>query len=116
VGDFNSTKWDDPTNAPYDIMQDAGYSDPLGNTYESRGGAPGAFVEERINTWAASYNMYLQGARQSRRRQRLQPDYIFVSPMRVSEYETVIDANSAGRWVGVIPSDHNMLRATVWLP
>ena len=117
VGDFNSTKWDDPSNAPYDIMQAAGYRDPLGNAYESRGRAPGAFVENRINTSYASFNMYLRKARRSPGDVNgSNPDYIFVSPMRVSEYETVVKVDSAGRWRGVIPSDHNMIRATVWLP
>lgn len=117
VGDFNSTKWDDPSNAPYDIMQAAGYRDPLGNAYESRGSAPGAFVENRINTSYASFNMYLRKARRSPGDVNgSNPDYIFVSPMRVSEYETVVKVDSAGRWRGVIPSDHNLIRATVWLP
>ena len=43
-------------------------------------------------------------------------DYIFVEPMRVSEYETVVRVDDEGRLVGAIPADHNMLRATVWLP
>ena len=43
-------------------------------------------------------------------------DYIFTTPMRVSEYEVVLRLNSAGRVTGPIPSDHNMLKATVWLP
>ena len=117
VGDFNSTKWDKPTNAPYDIMEAAGYADPLGNGYRTRGTAPGAFVENRIRTSYASYNMYRRKARNFPGHVNgSNPDYIFVSPMRVSEYETVVNVNSAGRWVGVIPSDHNMLRATVWLP
>ncbi len=117
VGDFNSTKWDRPSNAPYDIMERAGYADPLGNGYRTRGAAPGAFVEKRINTSYASYNMYKRKARNFPGHVNgSNPDYIFVSPMRVSEYETVVKVDSAGRWVGVIPSDHNMLRATVWLP
>lgn len=117
VGDFNSTKWDKPSNAPYDIMQAAGYKDPLGNGYRTRGAAPGAFVERRIHTSYASYNMYKRKARNFPGHVNgSNPDYIFVSPMRVSEYETVVKVDSAGRWVGVIPSDHNLLRATVWLP
>lgn len=117
VGDYNSTKWDTPTNAPYDVMEDAGYLDPLGNGYRSRGSAPGAFVEDRIHTSYASYNMYTRKARNFPSHVNgSNPDYIFVSKMRVSEYETVVDINSAGRFEGVIPSDHNMIRATVWLP
>jgi hypothetical protein len=43
-------------------------------------------------------------------------DQIFVTPMRVSEWETVVKVDSAGRFIGTIPSDHNMIRATVYLP
>lgn len=117
VGDFNSTKWDKPSNAPYNIMEAAGYADPLGNGARTRGTAPGAFVEKRINTSYASYNMYRRKARNFPGHVNgSNPDYIFVSPMRVSEYETVVSVDSSGRWVGVIPSDHNLIRATVWLP
>ncbi|MDQ7991429.1 MAG: endonuclease/exonuclease/phosphatase family protein [Propionicimonas sp.] len=117
VGDYNSTKWDTPTNAPYDIMENAGYLDPLGNGYRTRGAAPGAFVENRIHTSYASYNMYRRKARNFPSHVNgSNPDYIFVSTMRVSEYETVVDIDSSGRFEGVIPSDHNMIRATVWLP
>lgn len=117
VGDFNSTKWEKPSNGPYDVMENAGYLDPLGNGYRTRGTAPGAFVEKRINTSYASYNMYTRKARNfPGQLTGSNPDYIFVSPMRVSEYETVVNVDSSGRWIGTIPSDHNMLRATVWLP
>ena len=117
VGDFNSTKWEKPSNGPYDIMEGAGYLDPLGNGYRTRGTAPGAFVEKRVNTSYASYNMYTRKARNfPGQLTGSNPDYIFVTPMRVSEYETVVNVDSSGRWVGTIPSDHNMIRATVWLP
>ncbi|MGC4154337.1 MAG: endonuclease/exonuclease/phosphatase family protein [Propionicimonas sp.] len=117
VGDYNSTKWEKPSNGPYDVMENAGYLDPLGNGHRTRGTAPGAFVEKRINTSYASYNMYTRKARNfPGQLTGSNPDYIFVSPMRVSEYETVVNVDSSGRWVGTIPSDHNMIRATVWLP
>lgn len=117
VGDFNSSKWTVPTNAPYDVFQAAGYVDPLGNAYNSTRTATGATVEKRINTTYNSYNGY----------SRLAPnrptwingtyiDYIFTSKMRVAEYENVVNVDAAGNFVGVIPSDHNMQRATVFLP
>ena len=44
-------------------------------------------------------------------------DYIFTSGrLRVSEWETAMTLNSDGTYKGVIPSDHHLLRATVWLP
>lgn len=117
VGDYASTKWEKGGNVPYDITQAAGYKDPLGNAYRSRGSAPGAFVEKRINTSYASLNMYKRKARNFPGWVNgSNTDYIFVSPMRVSEYEIVVKVDSSGRFVGVIPSDHNLIRATVYLP
>jgi hypothetical protein len=43
-------------------------------------------------------------------------DYIFSTPMRVLEYETVVDLDASGQFRGGPPSDHNMLRAVVGLP
>lgn len=117
VGDYASTKWEKWGNAPYDVMQAAGFKDPLGNAYRSRSTAPGAFVEKRINTSYASYNMYKRNARNfSGHVNGSNNDFIFVSDMRVPEYEVVVNVNSAGQFVGVIPSDHNLIRATVLLP
>ena len=36
--------------------------------------------------------------------------------VQVPEWETVADLDKAGNLEGIIPSDHNMLRATVVLP
>ena len=106
-----------PANAPYDVVVASGHVDPLGNTYRSTTTAPGATVEKRIRTNFASFNGF----------KRLAPksftyingthlDYIFTTPMRVSEWETVVNIDAEGNFIGVIPSDHNMLRATVYLP
>jgi hypothetical protein len=43
-------------------------------------------------------------------------DYIFTTPMRTLEWETVLDLDSNGKLEGTIPSDHNMIVATVLLP
>lgn len=116
VGDYNSTKWDVPSNGPYDIMRAAGFIDPLGNSYHSTSGTSGATVEKRINTQYASYNNLLPQARRTDGVNGSNPDYIFTSKMRVLEWETVLKVNSAGRFIGTPPSDHNLIRATVYLP
>ena len=117
VGDYASTKWEKWGNAPYDVMQRAGYLDPLGNDYRSHNSAPGAFVEKRINTSYASLNMYKRKARNFPGDVNgSNTDYIFMTKMRVSEYEVVVRVDSAGRFIGVIPSDHNLIRATAYLP
>ncbi len=113
VGDFNSHKWSEPSNGVYDQMVKAGYRDPLGNTYKSTKTAPGAIVERRKNTHFSSYNDWDRVA-------PVKPnwingiylDYIWTSSgIAVPEWETVVKVDSQGRFIGQIPSDHNMLRA-----
>ena len=44
-------------------------------------------------------------------------DYIFTSAgVRTAEWETVVDIDASGAFRAVPPSDHNMVRATVYLP
>jgi endonuclease/exonuclease/phosphatase family metal-dependent hydrolase len=115
VGDPNSNKWEVPSNAPYDIFVASGLVDPLGNTYRSSSPV-GATVEKRIGTSFNSYNNFERSARRSGNVNGTYTDYILTTPMRVSEWETAAKVDSSNNFVGVIPSDHNLLRATVWLP
>ena len=77
-----------------------------------------ATVEKRINTHLDSFNNF--GSRPSgsvsHRLNGTYIDYIFSTPMRVLEYENVVDLDASGRFRGGAPSDHNMLRAVVGLP
>lgn len=117
AGDLNSTKSSVPDNAPYDIMRAAGYTDPLGNTYKSTKIAPWATAEKRINAEYNSYNRWLLSPPKSSHPNGSYFDYILTSsPMRVSEWETAMSLNPDGTYKGVIPSDHHLIRATVWLP
>ncbi len=116
VGDFNSHKWTKPANGPYNIMRSEGFVDPLGNAYRSTTHAAVGVVENRIRTNYSSYNDYKRQAPRFGYTNGTYLDYIFTTPMRVSEWETVVRVDSGGRFIGVIPSDHNMIRATVWLP
>ena len=46
-----------------------------------------------------------------------QIDYVFASnQLAVENWEMVLDIDAAHNWIGTIPSDHNLLRATVTLP
>ena len=46
-----------------------------------------------------------------------QIDYLFAgNDLPVTSWEQVLDLDPAGNWVGTIPSDHNLIRATVTLP
>jgi endonuclease/exonuclease/phosphatase family metal-dependent hydrolase len=44
-------------------------------------------------------------------------DYLFASnPLPVKKWENVVDLDAGSNWLGTIPSDHNLVRATVSLP
>lgn len=116
TGDLNSHKWTPYGNAPRELLSSAGLVDPLGNGYETTWTAPGATVEKRIRTDLSSYTGFQRTAPAFDYINGTYLDYVMTSPMRVSEWETVARLDSSGRFVGTIPSDHNMVRATVWLP
>lgn len=115
AGDPASNKYESPTNAPYDVFTAGGLVDPLGNTWRSSVPVKPT-VENRINTNYNSFNAWERFARRSGNANGTYTDYIFTSRMRVSEWETVVKVDAANNFVGVIPSDHNLIRATVWLP
>lgn len=115
VGDFNSHKFRKPRNAPYDIITGAGYVDPLDNIDGWRGGERGV-AENRIDAQYFTINEYKRSAMRGNYATGVMLDQIFTSKMRVSEWQTVVNVNSSGKFVGTIPSDHNMIRATVYLP
>jgi len=104
VGDFNSHA----DAAPYRTMINAGLNDPLGR----KAGAQRT-AETRIHTNYNSFNWYKRNPPHS---SGTAIDFIFTTQMRVSQYETVVKLGSNGKVVGTIPSDHNMVRAVVWLP
>ena len=117
VGDFNSHKWTLPSNGPYDTLRSAGYVDPLGNTYRSTSLALGATAAQRIRTNFSSYNGFARKAPSFGYLNGTYLDYIWTSPgVTVKEWETVVNVDAQGYFVGVIPSDHNMLRADILLP
>ncbi len=117
VGDFNSGKWAEPSNAPYDLMVAAGYLDPLGNTYRSTQKTAAGIAGKRIRANCDSFNGYEAQPKCVDYAAANYLDYIWVSKgVKVPEWETVIKADSAGRFLKPIPSDHNMLRATTTLP
>ena len=117
VGDFNSYKWTKPDNAPRATMLDGGFIDPLGNYDRSMYATKGAIVQHRIRTNFDSWNDFERLARHDDYFNGTYLDYIFTSPgIGVPEWETVVDIDSDNKFIGTIPSDHNMIRATTTLP
>lgn len=117
VGDLNSNKWATPSNAPYDVYVKAGFSDPLGNAYKTTKTAKKATVKKRVQTWLNSANGFERKARGNYGSTNgVYIDYILTTPMQVDEWATVAKLDSKRQFVGRIPSDHNLIRATVHLP
>ncbi len=117
VGDLASSRADEPTNAPYDVLTKGGLIDPLGNV-KGVTQPVNPTVQTRINTNYYSFNGWARTARKTTSQVNgIYNDYILTSPgTTVAEFENVVKVDSAGKFVGVIPSDHNMVRATLWLP
>ena len=116
AGDLASSRADNPTNAPYDVITAGGLIDPLGNV-KGTSTPVKPTVETRINTNYYSFNGWARTARRTTSQVNgVYVDYILTSPMRVSEWETVVNVDANNKFIGVIPSDHNLIKATVWLP
>jgi endonuclease/exonuclease/phosphatase family metal-dependent hydrolase len=110
LGDWNSTRLD--AGSPYQVYLAAGFVDPLGLSTDGKGP-----VEKRVNTWLSSFNGWNRHAPgNSGAVAGTYLDHIMTTPMRVSEWETVANLDSNGNFIGEIPSDHNMIRATIYLP
>ncbi|SDU84976.1 Endonuclease/Exonuclease/phosphatase family protein [Microlunatus sagamiharensis] len=117
LGDWNSSRFEKPSNGPYDVFVKAGFVDPLGQKYRSTS-AVKPTAEKRVRAWINSSNPSWSRTAPNHKSwgQGSYIDYILTTKMRVSEWETVARLDKKGKFVGVIPSDHNMVRATVWLP
>ncbi len=117
VGDLNSTRYATPANAPYDEVISHGFIDPLGHTYKSPKISSKATAEKRIRAHYNSHNNFVRTVPHFQTNENgSNLDYIFTTPMRTLEWETVLNLDSSGKLAGTIPSDHNMIRATVLLP
>ena len=115
VGDFNASQF--KVYEVHEAMTDAGLIDPLGVREDSYRIGRGARAERRIHTHFDSFNGFDDRPRKStgKNKNGKYIDYIFVTPMRVVEFENVVNLDSAGRYRRAA-SDHNMLRAIVGLP
>lgn len=117
VGDFKSSKYASPRNAPYEVVTRAGFVDPLGNVPDSSVPARTATVERRIGTEYNTKNNLLSSPPRSVYLNGSVIDYIYADDrVRVAEWQTVVDVNAAGRFAAKPPSDHNMVRVTLYLP
>lgn len=120
TGDMNSSKWDTPTNAPYDTFVGAGYVDPIGGTWKTSLASGYATAEKMTNAKYSSFNNFSpvlgKTSLTGPRAEGSHIDYIFTSKMRVASWEMALNIDANGVLQGRIPSDHNMIVAKVGLP
>ena len=120
VGDYNTSKWTSYAGTYLPRMKAAGWGDVLGQTYASSTPRPRAAVLDRA--WVASYNGFRRDARpysydEAQTRIGNNIDWIFASnalPVKKWVTDAPIDRTTF-QLVGVIPSDHFLIQATLTL-
>ncbi len=121
VGDFNATKYSPVAEKMLPRMRRHGYDDVLGQRYRQNPvQRPRARVT--VNGWINSLNRGSRDVRtfayeEDRSRTGNHIDWIFASRrLPVLEHAVVVDYDPATLQVnGVVPSDHNLMRATLSL-
>jgi len=121
VGDFNTTKYNPVAAQMLPAMRRAGYGDVLNQQYRVNP-APNVRATRRVNGWISSWNKMTRNVRllgdpNRRTKTGNSLDYIFASnSLPVKEFKVVLDYNPQTLRVnGVLPSDHNLIRATITL-
>ena len=122
TGDYNANKTDVLTRTMLPAMRQAGYGDVLGQEYDVNP-SRGMRAETREQAWVNSVNRWSRHVRsyafnEDRSKVGHMIDYIFASnDLRIPFFETVSSFDPGTLRVGGrMPSDHNMLRATVLIP
>lgn len=119
AGDLAASKFDaaSPSNVAHTLLTDAGYVDPLINTYKYNGVE--TLVDSLVNTRYNSLN-YFEKAPRAVPNYAIGSyvDYILVrgGVFEMTNWHTVMNLNDDGAFDGVIPSDHNLVVLTVGLP
>lgn len=126
-GDFNTTKCQAWGTAPTARLVRDGIPGVLNGELCGRAGY-GLRPDSIVNAWMASFNAFTRTFNATRNywadRNLANPrtgnsvDHIFASKaIDVKSFEVVVNANSSNSgWAGTIPSDHNLLKATIALP
>ena len=123
TGDFNTSKYSPYANTMLPAMQNNGYGDTLGQRYKTNPTALRA--QSTRHAWVNSYNGFRRAVggygddrSASTPRTGNGIDWIFATnslPVREFEVVAAVDEGSM-QLTGTIPSDHNMMRATITLP
>jgi endonuclease/exonuclease/phosphatase family metal-dependent hydrolase len=120
VGDFNTSKFDPNAKAMLPAMRRNGYGDVLNQSYRRPTSKPRALTTR--HRWLNSYNGYKRNVRSyayedARYKTGNSIDWIFAgNRLKVRRWAVVANLTSSGNQIrGVLPSDHNMVAATLAL-
>ena len=123
TGDFNTSKYSPYASTMLPAMQSAGFGDTLGQRYRTNPTALRA--QSTRHAWVNSFNGFRRSVggygddrSASTPRTGNGIDWIFATnslPVREFEVVAAVDEGSM-QLTGTIPSDHNMMRATITLP
>lgn len=119
VGDFNTSKFTGYAKTFLPEMRSAGYGDVLNQHYK-RPYVSSPRAESTVNGWLNSYNGFRRDVRSygyedAQTKVGNGIDWVFATNwVRVQQYEVVSDVNPYSYQLqGVIPSNHNLVRATL---
>ncbi|WP_394289188.1 endonuclease/exonuclease/phosphatase family protein [Microbacterium sp.] len=122
VGDFQRSRTKYPSNQMMVKMKKHGYGEVVGQKPNSLFLTKKPRAEKRVNAWMNTVNGFDRNIKNwsfnTDRKRKLgnYADWIFASNhLRVSEWKVVVDRKKL-QLNGVVPSDHNMVRATLHLP
>ena len=121
VGDYNTSKWSDYAGTVLPMMKNNGFGDVLNQVYrENPIRSPRAEATRRL--WVNSFNGWVRDGHQlgyadARTKAGNNIDWIFATnSLRVKAWEVVVNMDATTLQLkGVIPSDHNLVRATLSL-
>lgn len=114
VGDLNSSRATKTTNGAYQAFRAGGLADPLGNADDTWFSSEAGTAEHRIDVEYNSFNGLERRARRTAYNVGTSVDQILVSPdLRVAMRRTVVSLDRDRKFVGTIPSDHNLITATI---
>lgn len=113
LGDLNSSKLNPDHAKIYGTFVKAGYVDPFGNPTNSRYPS-GHHADHVVNADYNSANQYIRRALRGKFVNGFDVDYVWTSKkVRVELAQVSVSLDRSGNFTGVIPSDHNMVTATI---
>jgi endonuclease/exonuclease/phosphatase family metal-dependent hydrolase len=114
VGDLNSSRSSATTNGAYQTFRAGGLLDPVGNSDDTWFPSEQPVAEHLIDVAYNSFNALERRARRTAYPVGTSVDQILVSSdLRVAQRQTVVSVDRNRKFVGTIPSDHNMITATI---